>query len=111
MKVAVFTSNQPRHQALLKRLAERTDEVLAIQECNTVFPGRVPDFFSKSDVMRIYFSNVMAAEHKVFGNLEFLPANVRTLSIRTGDLSMLDPTTITEALNCSYVVVFGASYI
>ena len=67
MRITVFTSNQPRHISLIKNLALIADEVFAIQECNTVFPGQVEDFFKRSDVMQNYFSNVIDAEKEVFG--------------------------------------------
>ena len=39
MKITVFTSNQPRHLYLIQQLVSICDEVYAIQEYNTVFPG------------------------------------------------------------------------
>ena len=52
MKITVFTSNQPRHLSLIKDLSIIADEVYAIQECNTVFPGEVKDFFDNSEIMK-----------------------------------------------------------
>ena len=52
MKITVFTSNQPRHLSLIKDLSIIADEVYAIQECNTVFPGEVKDFFDNSEIMQ-----------------------------------------------------------
>ncbi len=111
MRIAVFTSNQPRHLALIRDLSEVADEVFAVQECNTVFPGHIDDFFPKSSVMQDYFARVMAAEARIFGKIEFLPANVRTLSIKTGDLNLLGIETFTDALQSDFFVVFGASFI
>ena len=111
MRIAVFTSNQPRHLALIRDLSEVADEVFAVQECNTVFPGKINDFFPKSAVMQEYFSRVMAAEARIFGRIEFLPANVRTMSIKAGDLNLLGIETFAEALQSDFFVVFGASFI
>ena len=69
MKITVFTCNQPRHLSLISALAKVADEVFAIQECVTVFPGTVADFYRKSDVMQAYFSRVIAAEKEVFGSV------------------------------------------
>jgi hypothetical protein len=44
MKVTVFTSNQPRHLALVERLAGIADEVYAVLECNTVFLDKLRTF-------------------------------------------------------------------
>ncbi len=111
MRVTVFTSNQPRHLALVSKLAAVADTVYAIIECNTVFPGRVGDFFSKSPVMQRYLSQVIAAERQIFRGLSLLPDNVRTLSLKLGDLSMLDREPLSPALESDVYVVFGASFI
>jgi folate-dependent phosphoribosylglycinamide formyltransferase PurN len=111
MKITVFTSNQPRHLALINRLASISDTTYAVIECNTVFPGLIEDFFRKSEPMRQYFSNVMAAEKKLFGNLSFMSPNVRSLSIKSGDLNFIKKEQMHEALNSDVYVVFGASYI
>ena len=111
MKITVFTSNQPRHIALAHRLSEVCDELYSVQECNTVFPGQVNDFFKKSDVMQTYFNNVIGAEKSLFGDISFSKSNVRTLSIKSGDLSKLDREALSSALDSDVYVIFGASYI
>jgi methionyl-tRNA formyltransferase len=111
MKITVFTSNQPRHISLIESLADIADMVFAIQECNTVFPGKVNDFFKKSDVMQEYFSHVIAAENDVFGNLKFTRNNVTQLALKSGDLNMVDLKTLSPALNSDYYIVFGSSFI
>lgn len=111
MRITVFTSNQPRHVALIEALRPLCDELWAIQECATVFPGRVPDFFRKSPVMQDYFTRVLDAERSVFGGPRFAPAGARTLSIRMGDLSALPLDALAPALVADVFVVFGASYI
>jgi hypothetical protein len=110
MRIGVFTSNQPRHVSLLRGLA-RVGDVVAVQECNTVFPGQVDDFFRKSPVMQVYFSRVIRAERAVFGDVSFLPGNVRTMPIRMGDVNRLPLEALADLLSCDVVVVFGASFI
>jgi hypothetical protein len=111
MKITVFTSNQPRHIALIESLAQIADTVYAIQECNTIFPGQVEDFFRKSPVMQDYFSRVIQAESEVFGSPRLLPKNVRSMSIKMGDLNRVPMKSLNEALTADRFVVFGASYI
>lgn len=111
MKITVFTSNQSRHLSLLRELAAVADEVYAVQECTTVFPGEVDDFFRKSNVMQDYFARVITAERELFGALAFLPSNVRSLSIRVGDISRVSLDVLAPALQSDIYVVFGASYI
>lgn len=112
MRITVFTSNQPRHLALIDSLASIADEVFAIQECNTIFPGQVEDFFRKSPVMQDYFSRVLAAERGVFGEARFPRSNnVRQLPIKMGDASRLDLSSLAPAMTADVFIVFGASYI
>ncbi|EJL88301.1 methionyl-tRNA formyltransferase [Herbaspirillum sp. CF444] len=111
MKITVFTSNQPRHISLINKLAAISETVYAIQECNTVFPGQVADFFKKSEVMQAYFANVMRAEKKIFGDLSFFGKNVKLLPIKSGDLNFLSERQLSEALDSDVFIVFGASYI
>lgn len=111
MRITVFTSNQPRHLSLIRRLAKVADEVHAVQECNTVFPGKVGDFFRKSEIMQRYFSRVIEAEREVFGQVEFLPENVRQLAVKMGDVSLMPMSAFGPALESDLFIVFGASFI
>ena len=111
MKVTVLTSNQVRHTALLEALARECDEVWAVRECTTVFPGKVEDFYRRSDVMRRYFARVISAEREVFGEPRFPPANVRQIPLRMGDLNDVDLRSLAPALQSDAYVVFGSSYI
>jgi hypothetical protein len=111
MKVALFTSNNPRHLALAEKLSAIAQTVYMVQECTTVFPGRVEDYYRKSPVMQDYFARVIEAEHTVFGAPRFLPANVRQLALRMEDVSLAPLDILRPALDCDRIVVFGASYI
>jgi hypothetical protein len=111
MRVTLFTGNQPRHIAFVERLAAGVNELFAVHECTTVFPGRVPDFYRRSTVMQDYFSRVLEAERRVFGATRFGPPGVRHLLLRMGDLSEVPLDALAPALNADAYVVFGASYI
>lgn len=111
MKITVFTSNQPRHLNLIKKLSLFSEQVYAVQECNTVFPGLVKDFFNNSDVMRTYFEKVMQSEKNIFNDIGFLPENVSQLAIKLGDLNKLSLNTLKPALSSDLYVVFGSSFI
>ena len=73
MKITIFTSNQPRHIALIEELARVSSELYLIQECTTVHPGRVSDFYNKSEIMKNYFLRVIKAEKEIFGISKFIP--------------------------------------
>ncbi len=111
MRVTLFTSNQPRHINLANKLASIADTVYCVQECNTVSPGKVDDFFKKTPVMKEYFEKVIEAERSLFGEPTFSKPNVRTLSLKAGDINRVDAETLRLALSADVFVVFGASYI
>jgi len=111
MRIAVFTGNYRRHLSLIRLLADVADEVVAVQECVTVFPGVIDDRFAKSPIMDEYFQHVTAAELAVFGSLKFSPPNVRTLSLKLEDLNLMSIADLEPALSCDLIVVFGACYI
>jgi hypothetical protein len=111
MNITVFTGNQPRHISLIEALGRVADQVYAVEECNTIFPGRVDDFHRKPDVMKTYFSRVQGAEAEVFGRPRFPSAPVRQFCMKAGDLSLVDLSSFKEALRADLFVVFGASYI
>lgn len=111
MKVTILSSNQPRHLNLAWEFSKVSDQVFFVSEVNTVFPGQIDDFFRKSQVMQTYFKNVINSEKNIFGDIRFLPDNVRMLSVKSGDLNKLSNIQIHEALNSDIYVVFGSSYI
>lgn len=111
MNITVFTSNQPRHIALIKCLSEIAEELYAVQEVNTVFPGKVQDSYKRSVIMQTYFSKVIKAEKEVFGDVKFTPNNVTQLAVKDGDLNMLDLNILEPALKSEIIIVFGSSYI
>lgn len=111
MKITVFTSNQARHLSLIKSLSSVADECYAVIEGSTVFPGKVDDFFRKSDVMQDYFSNVIDAERSIFGDIGLLPDNAHPLFVRMGDLNYLSRDILKPFLDSDLYIVFGASYI
>ncbi len=111
MKITLFTSNQPRHIALVNRLAKVCKNLFVVMECKTVFPGAVQDFFKKTEVMKRYFSHVINAEQRIFGDLSFIDPGIHVLPIRGGDLSLLDRSALTQALQSDIYIVFGSSYI
>lgn len=111
MKITLFSSNQPRHINLARSLSRIAETVFFVSEVNTVFPGRVSDFFHKSETMQLYFQQVINAERCVFGDISFLPQNVRMLAVKSGDLNMTSREQLRDALSSDIYIVFGASYI
>lgn len=116
MKITLFTSNQPRHCALIERLSLMAETLFVVQETTTLRPGVVSDYYRKSSIMEAYFSRVVDAEQRIFGHPRFTPwfgrqSNVQTLSLSLGDLSTLKLAHLEPALSADQFVVFGSSYI
>lgn len=111
MKITIFTSNQRRHASLINMLAQVAQEVFVVQEVNSVRPGIVKDFFDNSEVMGRYFSHVIKAEKDVFGNFLFLADNVRSMSVKFGDLNDLQLSDLEPCLQSDAYIVFGSSWI
>jgi Formyl transferase len=109
--ITVFTSNQPRHLSLIQSLGKLAKQVFVVQECTTVFPGQVEDFYRKTEVMQDYFARVIAAEKNVFGGISFNPSSARTLSLRMGDLSSVGLDILAPVLDTDLCIVFGSSWI
>ncbi len=111
MRVTIFSSNQPRHLNLAKEFSKISDEVFFISEVKTLFPGEVDDFFKKSEIMQSYFKNVIASEKKFFKDIVFLPSNVKTFAIKSGDLNKLKESHLRKALSSDFYIIFGSSFI
>lgn len=114
-KITIFTSNQPRHISLINKLSNIANKVYAFIECNTIFPGKVQDFFDKSETMQRYFSQVMWAEKDIFGDNYFINSNVHTFCCKMGDISSYseknEMALIQNGLSSDKYIVFGSSYI
>ena len=111
MNITLFTGNQPRHLYFAKILSAICEKLFVVQECNTIFPGEISDFYDNSLVMQHYFTKVRFSEKKVFGKIDFLPSNVYQLSIKDGDLDFIGLEDLGEAINSEVFIVYGSSYI
>jgi len=111
MKITVFTSNQPRHVALINSLSDFADETFAFLECSTLLPGIVPDFYSSSPTMGEYMNQVRIAELAQFKKRQYILPRAQILPMKSGDLSYLPHELVEEALQSDFYLVFGSSYI
>lgn len=103
MNIAVFTSNQPRHIALLDALVEAGHDVVATIEPKTYLLPEQP-------VLREYWRRVREAECDVFGGrwLAYCP----TYTIKPGELSAIPSEYFPGILErADRYIVFSASYI
>jgi methionyl-tRNA formyltransferase len=107
MKVTVFTSNQPRHIALLGLLAEQGHEVLAVIETSPI--QQLNPHASKARIE--YFEQMFRAETKYFGRSTLAPKEIRVLAIPMGQINFLSPEELEELLESDQIVVSGSDYI
>ena len=103
MRIAVLTSNQPRHVALLDALIEAGHDVVAVIEPKTWNPA------GDSPVLQRYWAAVQQAELDVFGPRPF--ARLPVLACRPGEASALPESAQAQILAADRIVVFGSSYL
>ena len=106
MNVTLFTSNQPRHVALVERLMDVAGALSVIVEADAGFDRETGD-----DPLGRYFRRVHDAEESLFGTRRFLSGDVRQLAISYGEASLLEPSALGNALDADVILVFGASFI
>ena len=111
LRITLFTSNQPRHSSFISKLAQICDQLYVVAESTTIFPGKVPSFFSSSSIMQEYFKEVLLSEKKFFGPLGFIPPNVNLLNLAYGDLKYLSTEDLGKATSADIFLVFGTSFI
>ena len=112
MKITIFTSNNYRHNNLVNEIGKIADEIFVIQECNTLFPGKVSDFRIKNRIIKKYFEKVSDAQKKIFNNEPIsLKNKTNILSIKYGDLNFLSLNQLKDFLKSDIYIVFGSSFI
>ena len=113
MKITLFTSNKNRHNYLINLLAEVSNELYVVQECGTIFPGKVPGHYQASPTMKKYFENVNNAQSKLFGNsyVNNNKKNIKIFSMLSGDLNQCSMDLLSDFLKSDVYIVFGSSYI
>lgn len=92
----IFTSNQPRHVALVEACQRAGHSVLAVVEPKSI---RVPE-----GVLGTYWRQVREAERQVFGEFRLMPTLV--MGVSSGEASLAPVVQGTDR-----ILVFGASWI
>ena len=113
MKITLFTSNKNRHNYLINLLSSVANELFVVQECGTIFPGKVSGKYPASLTMSRYFNYVFEAEYKLFGHTYISNSckNIKILPIVSGDLNRCSLSLLSHFLKSDIYVVFGSSYI
>ena len=114
MKFTIITSNKPRHNYLINKIATIADSINVIQECSTIFPGLNPGRNLQSKVMSSYFKKVDNSQNKFFNKHYYIKKhnNLKILPLQFGDLNKININLIKkEFFESDYYIVFGSSYI
>ena len=111
MKIALFSSNQPRHVFFAERLIAMGHEVHMVQEVSTLTPGKKKGIFRRSETMARYFERVIAAERALFGEPRKVAGAASVTQVPMGEISGEPLETFNIALSCDVFILFGCSYI
>lgn len=113
MKVTLITVNQLRHNFFISLLSEISSELFVIQENKKTFYGKSSKNNIKSKLTKNYFSKVLNAEKKVFGNFSsnINKKKIKILSVPFGDLNKFNLKDLNNFLKSDIFIVFGSSYI
>ena len=110
MKIAVLTSNQPRHLHLVRCLAEVADEIRVVIETKSTC-GFQPDASHKKVYLKTYFQKVQNAEKNIFGDISITQNISHFIAIPHGEISLLPLATLEPIFDADLIIVFGSSYI
>lgn len=111
MKITLFTANQFRHNYLINLLSKFSKELYVVQENDTIFPGEIGGHYPTSDIYKNYFSNVVHAQKKLFGENLIKANNLNLLSIKEGDINKFSTDFLKDFLKSDIYIVTGSSFI
>ena len=113
MRVTLFTSNNCRHNYLINLLSNYCDELWVIQECKTLFTGRIDNKYNCSILIESYFKKVLEAQTKIFKKkyVNINNKNIKTFPILYGELNSLSLSYLNNFLKSDIYIIFGSSYI
>lgn len=111
MKIALFSSNQPRHVFFAEKLIAMGHEVHMVQEVSTLTPGKKKGIFRRSETMARYFERVIAAERTLFGQPRNVENAASVTRVPMGEISGEPLERFKVALDCDAFILFGCSYI
>ena len=98
---------------MINLLSSVATEINVVQESRTIFPGIVPGHYPATDTIKEYFSKVINAQKKLFGNSYISVTNkkLNLLPLESGDLTRCSIEYLSDFLKSDIYVVFGSSYI
>ena len=113
MKISLFTSNDFRHNYLIKFLSNFCDELFVFQESKIPFGGIKTGKKQNSKILDSYLKKVTEAQNKIFKeNVENKKnKKIKICPILFGDLNKLSLFKFKEFLNSDIYIVYGSSYI
>ena len=112
MKITIFTSDQPRHNYLINKISEISDEIFVIQEKKNIITDS-QNSSKLSNIKSNYFSLVNEAQEKLFGDHNMIKnkTKINLIKIQMGQLSLLKINEMINFFESDYYLIFGSSYI
>lgn len=104
MKVCLFTSNQPRHIALIRKLEKVCKELFVVQEVKPMINRAKTQ---QTEVFETYFSKMFNAEKEIFGTHRFLSGASHIMPLALGESSKLPRGTLSDIFDADLFIVFG----
>lgn len=114
MKVTIFTSNNIRHNYLIKEISKVAKEVYAIREFRPKYEGEKKTIYKKSKTIKEYFKKVYRAQKFVFketNNLILPIPKKNIIDIENGKLSKIKIKDHLNFFTSDLYIVFGSSFI
>ena len=112
MKITIFTSNQSRHNYLINKISEISDEIFVIQENKNIILSKT-NVATVSNIKKDYFSKVEKAQNLIFNAHSAIinKSKNKILQINMGELSSMPFNIMKDYLKSDLYIVFGSSYI
>ena len=105
MKITVFTANQSRHNYLVNLLSNISEELFVIQENIAISSPTIPRDYPVTETMKKYFSNVIDAQKKLFGNtyINRKNKNIRIHQLELGELNKCSLKILNNFLTVTFI--------
>lgn len=113
MKITLFTTNNIRHNYLIRLMSTTCDTLYVVQETLELFDNIIPSHYQNSKLFKNYFEKVNEAQNKIFSDFTSIKNqnNIHYLKIPFGQLNECSVEKNKKFFSSDIYIVFGSSYI